>query len=87
MNSNVRGLTSVPRINPAEQIAAGLEEIAREVRAGSFPFPITRCLIVVSGPDAGRTDNVGLTFFGADCSLAETVGLLELAKFQAMEEG
>lgn len=83
--SDVRKLASIASINHAAMVADGLELIASEIRAGKFSVPVRRCLLIVSGPDGMTMDGVGLIHFGADTSLAETVGLLEIAKIEAID--
>lgn len=81
-----RHLAAVATIDHAAQVAAGLEQVARDIREGKFPVAVRRCLVIVSGPDGASLDGVGMMHFGAETSLAETVGLLELAKIEAIDE-
>ncbi len=85
MNANVSQLGAVPKIDNAERIAAGLEQIAGEIRRGEFAFDPSRCVIIVSGRAVQRADDFAIAFFGTDASTAEVVGMLELAKLQAAE--
>jgi hypothetical protein len=80
------GLQSVPTIDQADRIASALEYMAADIRAGRTPFGVRKCLVVVAGPDSLRADNVGLMHFGSESSMIEVVGMLELAKIQAIED-
>lgn len=78
--SNVREIgTNFPQL-----IAEGLEEIARAIRAGEVKPH--RAFVVMTVKQSGH-DMVGGQFFGADTSMAEIVGMLELAKNNAIEQG
>lgn len=78
--SNVREIgTNFPRL-----IAEGLEEIARAIRAGEVKPH--RAFVVMTVKQAGQ-DSVGGQYFGADASMTEIVGMLELAKNNAIVQG
>jgi len=83
MSQNVRPLGKVATIDHAATIAAGLEYVAGEIRAGRFPFRVERCIVVVSGRCQSSGDDIAMTYLGADASTAEVVGMLEMAKLQA----
>lgn len=85
MSDNVTAIGTVPKIDHAERIAAGMEQIAADIRKGQFAFDPTRCVIIVSGRAAHRADDFAVAFFGAETGTAEVVGMLELAKLQAAE--
>lgn len=77
--SNVRAIGT----NFAADCAAGLEAIARQIRAGEISPH--RVFVVMTIKRAGE-DHVGGQFFGADASTSEVVGMLELAKYTAIQE-
>lgn len=82
MSDNVRAIAPAAKIDHAANIAAGLEQVAAEIRAGSFKFNPDLCVCVVACR-SGRFDDFAMAFHGADSSTAELVGLLELAKLAA----
>lgn len=83
--SAVRRIAAIASIDHAESIASGLEQIAADIRAGKLPVHPKRAHICLSGPDGKDHDSVASLYFGADCSLAEVLGMLELAKLEAIE--
>jgi len=83
--NGVRALGVVPKVDHSESIAASLERLANDIRAGVTPIAPIRCLVVLGGAASGA-DDVGMTFFGAEASTAEVVGMLELAKINAIDE-
>lgn len=83
--STVRSIAPVASIDHAESIACGLEQIAADIRAGKLPVHPKRAHITLSGPDGKDHDGVASLYFGADCSLAEVLGMLELAKMEAID--
>lgn len=83
--SVVRSIAPVASIDHAESIASGLEQIAADIRAGKLPVHPKRAHICLSGSDGKDYDAVASLYFGADCSLAEVLGMLELAKLEAIE--
>lgn len=85
--SEIRSLSSVARIDAATLVADGLERVARDLRDCKLPLDVRRCLIVLSEPDGRDHDGIAMIHFGIEASMAETVGVLELAKLQAMEAG
>lgn len=78
--SNIRNIP----IESAKAVADDLENLARDLRAGDFPFEAKRALVVISGPMPGREDGVGCVALGADSSVVQVVGMLETAKFNAL---
>jgi hypothetical protein len=84
MNS-ARTLGIVPKVDHAESIAASLERMAADIRADALPVNPIRCLVILGGATSGA-DDIAATFFGADASTAEVVGMLELAKIQTIDE-
>lgn len=82
MNEKVRSIGPVAKIDHRETIASGLEYLADEIRNGQVRFVAERCVIVLSARGAARGDDFCMTYYGADSSTAELVGLLELAKLQ-----
>lgn len=83
--SIVRSIAPVATIDHAESIACGLEIIAADIRAGKLPVHPKRAHLCLSGPDGKDHDSVASLYFGADCSLAEMLGMLELAKIEAID--
>lgn len=83
--SGVRSIATVASIDHAELIASGLEQIAADIRAGKLPVKPRRAHICLSGPDGKNHDGVASLYFGADSSLAEVLGMLELAKIEAID--
>lgn len=82
-----RAISPVSTIDPVGLVVDGLETLARDMREGKFPVPVRRVVVVVSGPsESPGEDGVGLCFFGAEASLITVVGMLELAKAQAIAE-
>ena len=85
MNDNIRALGTVPKIDHVELIASGLEQLAAQVSAGQLPIVPSRAFITFAARDAGM-DGVCSAFYGAEANLAETVGMLELAKISAIDD-
>ncbi|HZF99057.1 MAG TPA: hypothetical protein VEY92_12615 [Pseudoxanthomonas sp.] len=85
MNANVSQLGAVPKIDHAERITAGLEQIAGEIRRSECAFDPLRCVSIVYGRAVQWADDFAIAFFGSDAGTAEVVGMLELAKLQAAE--
>lgn len=80
---------SLKAVNPfdhAERIAVGLETLAADIRYGRLPQGVRKCLVVVTGPDALGPDALALCYYGAEASLAESLGMLELAKYELIQE-
>ena len=77
--SNVREL----RKSFAELCADGLEETARDVRAGKIDAHRVMIVLQVKESDL---DLVGMHLYGAEAAVFETVGLLELAKQQTIDQ-
>lgn len=87
MNENVRSIAQVAKIDHRETVASGLEGLADDIRSGKVRFTAERCVIVLSARGAAGCDDFRMTYFGADASMAELVGLLELAKLQTAVPG
>lgn len=83
MNDKVATLSSLPKVDHAEQIAAGMEQIAGEIRRGELPCDPTRCVIILAGRDFECADDLAIATFGGGSSTPELVGLLELVKLNA----
>ena len=78
--SNVREIAN----NFRALIADGLEETARQIRAGNIDA--RRAFVVMTVKGDGE-DQVGGQMFGAVASTAEIVGMLQLAQHQVIEQG
>lgn len=76
--SNIRAIGT----NFAAQCAEGLEAIAQQIRSGEVS---PHCVFVVMSVKAAGEDHVGGQYFGADASTSEVVGMLELAKYNAIQ--
>ena len=84
MTDNVRSLSAIATVNYPEQIARGLEQIAAAIRGGAMAVSPMKAVLVLSGRDGQDFDLVAHHFFGADSGAAEIVGMLELAKHEAI---
>jgi hypothetical protein len=82
----VSKFSAVASIDPAEDIAKALQQFAADIRAGTFPVPVTRALLIVSAPDGPQSDGVGMLELGPGISTIAKVGLLEIAKHQLLIE-
>lgn len=80
---NVRTLGAVHRTDWAEQIAEGLEQMARDIRAGELGFVPMLCSVVLMQRPHDGGDMV-TAYHGADSSVVELVGMLEAAKHRAL---
>lgn len=69
-----------------EAIAAELEHLAHELRSGAFPVEVRRAILVVSGPVGMGEDGVGAIHLGAQSTVLQVVGMLEAAKFNALND-
>lgn len=77
---------SVPKADQAGRIAAGLERLIVDIRAGTFLLDPSCCVIVLQGRVAHLGDDFAVASFGAKTGIAEMVGLLELAKLQIIRD-
>lgn len=78
-------IRSLKPVDHAERIAAGLIELAGDIRAGKLK-PIRAGVVFSISPPGEGHDDVGFCFYGADASSNEMVGLLEQAKFTLLSE-
>lgn len=85
MNDRLRSVTSAPLPSHADAIADGLEQMAQDIRAGKLRFLPTRCAVIMSGR-AGEHDDFVFGFYGAETGTAQVVGMLELAKFNVIDD-
>ena len=82
---NVRSLAGVAAVDHASRVADGLEGLAAQIRAGRFRFEVLRGVVVLGGRSPGPADDFDTSFFGAEASVFEVVGLLEMAKLGATQ--
>lgn len=85
MSDHLRAVTSAQLPTHADAIADGLEQMAKDIRAGKLRFLPTRCAVIMSGR-AGEHDDFVFGFYGADTCTAQVVGMLELAKFSVIDD-
>jgi hypothetical protein len=83
MTGTVRTLTRVTPIDHSAAIAAQLEGLAADIRAGRSDPP-NRGVLVLAGI-SGKLDFVEFEACGGPVSCAELVGMLELAKQQVID--
>lgn len=75
--SNVKEIKTT---KPSESIAVGLREVAKQIEDGATA---TRAIIILVHSDRDGDDHE-MAFFGAAASTAEIVGILEIAKIDAV---
>lgn len=77
----MNNLHEIPSVK--SNIADGLEWLAKQVRAGNLGA--RQCVVVLEELNSD-TVTVGFSYFGNQSTTTQIVGMLEMAKFNAMLE-